>query len=305
MLPKRADGTITIDAAAREVLWEPSADFASDHPCSPDLQPQSWKLSEVERATITSLRTSPFTQEVRLTLRVSASEDVLEFEVCGVGIVPARAFALELQTATDAARGAADSAPAAAVATSSGVKLTARVRMGRELRAELQRINRLHGKGKWTDAAAAMAALDADAPSTDKARRAESSLAKQRVRQLRQEAFSYGNASLTREVLRRFIESPEVQPLLPAEVQTRQKASNDAEAKEELLATAKHFLSTIYKIRGGGPHGRGRRTDVQRNAMAAGASRRCCHRVSLRVDTVALRAESWASRIDRPSAAVS
>ena len=54
-------------------------------------------------------------------------------------------------------------------------------------------------------------------PSTDTARKDEAALARQRVRDLRSEAFSYGGLSLTREVLRRFVESPEVRALLPAD----------------------------------------------------------------------------------------
>lgn len=95
-------------------------------------------------------------------------------------------------------------------------------------------------------------------------------MAKQRVRELRGEFFSYGKASLTREVLRRFLETPEVKLLLPHELQERQRANIDAETQQLLLQTAKHFISSVYKIRGGGDFGRGRRTDVARNAMAAG-----------------------------------
>ena len=72
------------------------------------------------------------------------------------------------------------------------------------------------------DATAALEALNASAPATEQTRRRETELAKQRVRELRGELFSYGEVSLTREVLRRFIESPEVRLLLPAELQERQ-----------------------------------------------------------------------------------
>lgn len=150
------------------------------------------------------------------------------------------------------------------------MKLTARVRAGRELRAELLRINQLRGKGKWSEADAAMAVLDSSAPSTDAATAKEAALARQRVRELRSEAFSYGGLSLSREVVRQFLDSPEVRPLLPPELQERQRKAADAETKELLLTTARHFLASVYKIRGGGVHGRGRRTDVARNAMAAG-----------------------------------
>ena len=52
--------------------------------------------------------------------------------------------------------------------------MTARVQAGRALRDELQRINRLQGKGKSADAAAALEALNASAPSSEQARNRES-----------------------------------------------------------------------------------------------------------------------------------
>ena len=90
------------------------------------------------------------------------------------------------------------------------------------------------------------------------------------MRELRNEAFNYGNISLTREVLRRFVESPEVRQLLPEALQERQRRADDAEVRDLMLGTAKHFIANVYKIKGGGLFGRGRRSDVARNAMGAG-----------------------------------
>ena len=90
------------------------------------------------------------------------------------------------------------------------------------------------------------------------------------MRELRDEAFSYGGLSLTREVMRRFVESPEVRPLLPDALQERQQRADDAEVRDLMLNTAKHFIANVYKINGGGQFGRGRRSDVARNAMGAG-----------------------------------
>ena len=224
-----------------------------------------------------------FQKVLRLTVQLRGT-DVLEFDAPGSSIALARAFAIELQRAAAAAADIAPNAPnatpdAAADETAPAapaaphrtpIKLTARVQAGRALREELQRINRLQGKGRWKDAAVALEVLDGSAPATELARKREDELAKQRVRELHGELFSYGEASLTCEVLRRFIESPEVRLLLPAELQERQRAGADAKTWELLLETAKHFIATVYKIRGGGVHGRGRRTDVARNAMAAG-----------------------------------
>ena len=220
------------------------------------------------------MRLNPFTNVTRLTLRLRGTAAPREFDI-GASIAKARAFAIELQSAAAAAAAAAPAAgpaaaPAAAISGRPPIKLTARVQAGRALRDELQRINRLQGKGRSKDAAAALEALDASAPTTEQARKREDALAKQRVRALRGELFSYGEASLTREVLRRFLETPEVRLLLPAELQERQRAGADAETRELLLNTAKHFIATVYRVRGGCMHGRGRRTDVARNAMGAG-----------------------------------
>jgi hypothetical protein len=104
-----------------------------------------------------------FNKTTRLTVRLRDADAPLEF-CTGSGVTLARSFALELQNAGAAA--AAVNAPAAtatAAAASNSPRLTARVRAGRELQAELQRINRLSGKGKSKDAAvaAAIAALGA------------------------------------------------------------------------------------------------------------------------------------------------
>ena len=252
------------------MLWEPKARKSTA--CA-----QPWQLSDVTAAEAKQVQLNVFKRVTQLTVRLCGSDAPLQFDV-GASVAMARAFAIELQSA--AAAVTADSnapahfptaAPARADPSAPPpIKLTARVRAGRELRAELQRINRLQGKGKTREATAAMAALDASAPSSESARESEDNLARQRVRELRGELFSYGEASLTREVLRRFVESPEVRMLLPPELQERQRAGADAETQQLLLQTAKHFIATVYKIRGGGVHGRGRRSDVARNAMAAG-----------------------------------
>ena len=264
MLPARlasCDGTLTLTLG--KVCWEPKAATSA-------MRVQQWLLADVTATDVRQVQLNVFTRVTRLTVKLRGATSELEFDVA-TSITLARSFATELQHAAAAA--AATAAPAVAPsadATSPAIRLTARVQAGRALRKELQRINQLQGKGRADDAAAAMAALDASAPSTAKARDAEANLAKQRVRELRGELFSYGEASLTREVLRRFLQIPEVRLLLPQELQKRQRDSAEAETRRLLLDTAKEFIATIYKIRGGGVHGRGRRTDVARNAMAAG-----------------------------------
>jgi hypothetical protein len=167
----------------------------------------------------------------RLVVQLRGEAAPREFDM-NTSIALARSFAMELQSAAAAAAttaAAADppaTAPAVAATASRRppIKLTARVQAGRALRDELQRINRLQGKGKSKDATAALAALDASAPSSEQARKCEDELARQRVRELRGELFSYGEVSLTREVLRRFLETPEVRLLLPPQLQVRQQS---------------------------------------------------------------------------------
>ena len=100
----------------------------------------------------------------RLTVRLRDADAPLEFDT-SLGIVLARSFALELQNAGAAAAALTAPATAATTATATAAaaspRLTARVKAGRELRAELQRIHRLQDKGKSQEAAAAFAALDA------------------------------------------------------------------------------------------------------------------------------------------------
>ena len=157
-LPARVagrDGTLTIGPA--EVVWEPKA-------CTSTSCPQQWQLSSVTSARAEEVQETVFRKVSWLTVRLRDADAPLEFRT-GSGIVLARLFALELQNAGAAA--AALTAPATAAttatatATAASPRLTARVKAGRELRAELQRIHRLQDKGKSQEAAAAFAALDA------------------------------------------------------------------------------------------------------------------------------------------------
>ena len=99
-----------------------------------------------------------------LTVRLRDADAPLEFRT-GSGIVLARSFALELQNAGAAAAALTAPATAATTATATAAaaspRLTARVKAGRELRAELQRIHRLQDKGKSQEAAAACTARGA------------------------------------------------------------------------------------------------------------------------------------------------
>ena len=146
------------------------------------------------------------------------------------------------------------------------VLLTARVRAGRELRQKLQEAARQytsHAKGSTAKADQAMAELEATAPTSDEGKRKIQQLGKELVRGLRDTAFSYGGYAVTKEVIARFLELPEVRLLLPAEMQKKQQAAADHETQQVLIDTAKHFIATVYKARG-------QRSDTDRNAFGAG-----------------------------------
>ena len=150
-------GTLTIGSA--EVVWQPKA-------CTSTSCAQRWQLSSVVSARAAEVQETVFNKTTRLTVRLRDADAPLEF-CTGSGVTLARSFALELQNAGAAAAAVKAPATAATTATaaaaSNSPRLTARVRAGRELQAELQRINRLSGKGKSKDAAvaAAIAALGA------------------------------------------------------------------------------------------------------------------------------------------------
>ena len=144
------------------------------------------------------------------------------------------------------------------------VMLTARVKAGRALREQLQHVARLRAAYKTAQADEATAALaaantDADASSQRKL----DSLSKRRATELRDELFSYGSMNLTQKVLIRFLDMPEVREVLPAELRKKHADSKSHEVRQKLIETAKSFIARVYKSAG-------RRTDINRNAMAAG-----------------------------------
>ena len=98
----------------------------------------------------------------------------------------------------------------------------------------------------------------------------EDGLAKKRVGALRDAAFSFGGLSLSRRLLARFLEMPEVRLLLPDVLREKQSAAKRSEVNELLVSTAKTFLSEILgahcKV---GKKRAGRMSDEDRNARAA------------------------------------
>ena len=175
------------------------------------------------------------------------------------------------EAVTDAAATATATATAtttATAATTTPIRMTARIRAGRQLRADLRDVNKLKRKsGKAVDDA--MAVLVAAEPELDAdAARKQTSTAKLRALDTRDTLFSCGGLSLTQEVLRRFLNMPEVKALLSKELRARQMASVDANVSALLLDTAKSFIRNIYTARNSGKGGR--RSDTNRNALAAG-----------------------------------
>jgi hypothetical protein len=170
--------------------------------------------------------------------------------------------------ASIARRQASTSAPAAAevavTEVASRVRLTARVATGRALRAALETANRLRRTRKPRQADALLAELAAESTAHSV------SAAKGRAQELRNTLFSFGDLKLTQDVVARFLEMPAVRQVLPAALQKQQQRVADSETEQLLIETAKSFFTEIFKLHG--KRGRGRRTDVDRNAFAAAAA---------------------------------
>ena len=133
----------------------------------------------------------------------------------------------------------------------------------------LLKVARLRHAHKIKESDELLASLSATPPDADAAAK-EESLAKQRVRRLRDTAFSFGGLSLTQRIVRRFLAMQEVQLLLPAELRRRQQQSKDDETAKLLLETAKAFLTKLFKARcSPGKKRGGRLSDEDRNARAA------------------------------------
>ena len=221
---------------------------------------QKTPLVSIVDATVAAV--TPFVCKVTITL-----EDRTEMTFESGNHLAAGRFVTRLKAAAETAQREATPllatvAPAAAdpvppARPRAPVLLTARVRAGRELRQKLQEAARQytsHAKGSTAKADQAMAELEATAPTSDEGKRKIQQLGKERVRGLRDTAFSYGGYAVTKEVIARFLELPDVRLLLPAEMQKKQQAAADHETQQVLIDTAKHFIATVYKARGGSSH---------------------------------------------------
>ena len=245
------------------------------------------------------MQISPFRRVQRLVLRLNSGGDPLEFDLEASAACEALFFLSQLSEATAAARPAPTEVP-----SSPGVQLSPRVRAGRELREQLLNI-RLSRERKHEEADAALAALAADAPSDANAQRKQGDLARRRLQGLQAEAFSYGSFALTREVIRRFVSSPEVRRLLPEEMQAKQRLAKDAPTQKLLLETARHLIASVSTRSAAAAS---MAAGAARTSLAtpwAPASRRCCRAASSKASTAVPRAASWASRIGRPNWAAS
>lgn len=116
---------------------------------------------------------------------------------------------------------------------------TARQRIGAELRIRLQEVVRLQSKNKTQEAAAAMAAIPEGEMNTG---------ARGRSKELRDATFSFGGLALTKDIVARFLRSPEVRLLLPEEFQQKKVRAKDLEVERRLLGAAKSFFSDLMKV---------------------------------------------------------
>lgn len=248
-------------------------------------EPDRHDLASISSATCEVVWLNPFTCVARIQVRLQTS-DVLSYDITDV--TASRHFVAELNAAaaaavTAAAAAAAATVPAApsaptapptaaptaaALSSAQASKTpTKRVQEGRKLRDQLLLINRLQHQGSAAEAAELANSLEAETPA-DGAKL--DALARQRVRQLRDTAFSFGGLPLTREIVQRFCDMPEVRPMLQEHVLERRRNAVDGETGRLLIEAAKEFFSVLLKApRGEGAKTGGRRTDDDRNAFAA------------------------------------
>ena len=169
---------------------------------------------------------NPFTRLARVHVSLQSCL-VVSYE--SADISAARHFVTELNAAIAAAPATAPTAASPSAGTSAAPPSTApstarpapavtapkpptkRVQQGRKLREQLLKINDLRKHGHAAEAAELASSLESVAPADAKKL---DDLARQRVRQLRNVAFSFGGLGLTREVVQRFCDMPEVRPLL-------------------------------------------------------------------------------------------
>eukprot|EP00966_Prymnesium_polylepis_P159513 3686474-Prymnesium_polylepis.1 len=168
----------------------------------------------------------------------AAKSDVAAARTATTPTIPAAAPTAAAPAATPAA------APAGGTGRAAARKPTERVQEGRKLREQLLEINRLRKQGGAAEAAELASSLESEAPADAKKL---DGLARQRVRELRDTAFSFGKLDLTREVVRRFVDMPEVRPLLTTEVIQRRRDALDGETARELIKAAKAFFSELLK----------------------------------------------------------
>jgi len=131
-----------------------------------------------------------------------------------------------------------------------------RVQDGQDLRLTHKEIIALEKAGKLDEARGLAASTLAPVPEDDLAakqlsvRRAE--LAKKRAKEMRDHFFSLGGWELTSDVLKRFINTPEVKRLMPGAATKTRAEEADAKFSSELLAAAKRFFSdTMGRDKGG------------------------------------------------------
>ncbi|KAJ1629686.1 hypothetical protein T492DRAFT_873053, partial [Pavlovales sp. CCMP2436] len=167
-------------------------------------------------------------------------------------------------SAGDAARNASDGA------ARPGVELppaTAPVVADQELRRTLKEIIMLQNSGKTAEvrglAARSQAKRSELGPDQDaKLAKREAELAKKRAQKMRTDFFSLGSWSLTANVLKRFLDTPEVKQLMPGGAAQSRAEKNDEKTATNLLTAAKRFFGDIMGTKG-------RRSEDDMNAFWA------------------------------------
>jgi hypothetical protein len=152
-------------------------------------------------------------------------------------------------SARDAARNASDGA------ARPGPSAEPRVVAGQELRRTLKEIIMLQNSGKTAEARGLAARSQAKrselGPEHDaKLAKREAELAKKRAQKMRTDFFSLGNWGLTADVLKRFLDTPEVKQLMPGGAAQSRAEKNDEKTAAALLTAAKSFFGDIMSTKG-------------------------------------------------------
>lgn len=219
------------------------------------------ELTTISKVSSKRVQISPFTSVERLIIESEScsltSQPInLDFASHSEGREICERFKVALMDAVTSAKAAAANANAAANAVvtteevDAGKKerthgheraLTERKRTGADLRLRLKEVVSLRAKHKTNEAATLMEAIPDGKMTTG---------ARGRTKELCDLVFTFGGLALTKDIVARFLRTPEVRLLLPEELQQKRLRAKDALVEARLLEAAKQFFRNLMKVKG-------------------------------------------------------